>query len=212
MINLIIADDHIVLRQALSELLARKDEYTIVGQAENGEEVLELLKSQRPDLIVMDVSMPKLDGIAALERINAMANPPPVLILSANEGEATVRAALKAGAKGFIPKNAKTEEVEFAIQSIVKGQTYLSPSVTARLMGKGDGSDGLENPFRVLTKREMEVLVHLADGLPNREIGKLLHISTRTVDTHRSNIMKKLDVGTNAELVKMAIANGVIKI
>lgn len=212
MINLIIADDHVVLRQALSEALGKKENYTIVGQAENGEEVLELLKTKRPDIVVMDIAMPRLDGIAALEKINAMQNPPPVLILSASEGEATIRAALKAGAKGFITKNAKTDEFEFAIQSIVKGQTYLSPAVTAQLMAKGNGASSLESPFKVLTKRELEVVGYLANGLPNREIGKILHISTRTVDTHRSNILKKLEVKTNAELVKLAITHGVIKI
>ena len=133
-------------------------------------------------------------------------------MLSANEGERTVRSALKAGAKGFISKNAGAEELKLAIEAIIKGQTYLSPSVTSKLMAPISADSPLDNPLDVLTDRETEVLKYLADGLANREIGKLLHISTRTVDTHRSNILKKLNAKTNAELVKFAIANDLISI
>ncbi|MDC0357671.1 response regulator transcription factor [Oligoflexia bacterium] len=212
MINLIIADDHVVLREALCELLETRGKYSILGQASNGEELLELLKTKRPDLVILDVSMPRLDGVEALQQMSASDHCPPVLILSASEGESKVRSALKAGAKGYLPKNVRLDELEFAIDSILQGRTYLSPSVTGPLMDGGSEESPLGNPLSVLTKREIEILEHLAEGLPNREIGKLLHISTRTVDTHRSNILKKLKVRTNAELVKIAIANGVIEI
>ena len=212
MINLIVADDHNVLRQALCEMLENQDAFKVIAQAKDGEEVLSLIQSHHPDIVIMDVAMPKLGGIEALELINKSPNPPPVLILSANENEMTVRAALKAGAKGFVPKNITEEELAFAIDAVVKGQTYLSPSVTSRLMS-GDRHEGkLDDPLGVLTKRETEILKHLAEGLSNREIGKKLFISTRTVDTHRSNILKKLKVKTNAQLVKMAISNGLIHI
>ena len=154
--------------------------------------------------------MPNVNGIEALKQLKENGETPPVLILSANEKEMTVRAALQAGAKGFLPKNASEDELEFAIKSIVKGQTYLSPAVTSQLMS-GDPTKGeLDDPISVLTKREVEILSHLAEGRSNREIGKMLHISTRTVDTHRSNILKKLGVKTNAELVKIAITCGLI--
>ena len=160
------------------------------------------------------MTMPKLDGLAALEMLKARdeGKSPPVLVLSANEGQSKVRAALKAGARGYLPKNAGLEELEFAIDSIMQGKTYLSPAITEPLMNGAETESPLENPLSVLTKREIEILAHLADGKPNREIGKLLHISTRTVDTHRSNILKKLKVKTNAELVKLAIGNGLISI
>jgi len=212
MIDLIVADDHVVLREALCELLNTKGRYQILAQASNGEELLSLLQSHMPDLVILDVTMPKLDGVAALEALRSNGKMPPVLILSANEAESKVRAAMKAGAKGYLTKNAGLKELEFAIDSILQGKTYLSPSITAPLMGTGDGNRPLDNPLSVLTKREREILIHLADGKPNREIGKMLHISTRTVDTHRSNILKKLKVKTNAELVKMAIANGLIEV
>jgi DNA-binding NarL/FixJ family response regulator len=213
MINLIVADDHAVLRQALCELLHnRNGRYSVVAQASDGEELVSLLKSHHPDLVIMDVAMPKLDGLAALEKLTSAGVCPPVLILSANDGGRNVKAALKAGARGFVPKNAGIQELEFAINSILEGKTYLSPSITTSLMG-APGSEGtIDNPLAVLTKRELEIMTHLADGKPNREIGKLLHISTRTVDTHRSNILKKLKLKTNAELVKLAISHGLINV
>lgn len=155
--------------------------------------------------------MPKLDGVHALEQLKEKNQLPAVLVLSADEGEKNVRAALKAGAKGYVPKHAAMEELIFAINSIIEGKTYLSPSITSSLMAKGQASP-LDNPVGVLTERELEVLKHLADGKPNRVIGKLLHISTRTVDTHRSNILRKLKLKTNAELVKFSIANGIITV
>lgn len=212
MVNLIIADDHVVLREALCELLETKGDYNIVAQASDGEELLKLMDSHSPDLVILDVTMPKLDGLSTLERMEAGDNIPPVLVLSANEGQSKVRAALKAGAKGYLPKNAGLGELVFAIQSILSGKTYLSPTITEPFMTGAESEDGADNPLSVLTKREVEILTHLADGKPNREIGKMLHISTRTVDTHRSNILKKLKVKTNAELVKLAIGQGLITI
>ncbi|RMG40768.1 MAG: DNA-binding response regulator [Candidatus Dadabacteria bacterium] len=212
MINLIIADDHVVLREALCELLQSRGEYNVVAQATDGEELLDLLEKHSADIIIMDVTMPRLDGVEALQKLQGKSDAPPVLVLSANEGEKNIRAALKAGAKGYLPKNAGIEELEFAISSILNGQTYLSPSVTNSLMKAGNVENALDNPLSVLTKREIEILTHLADGKPNREIAKMLHISIRTVDTHRSNILRKLKVKTNAELVKIAIANGLIEV
>ncbi len=212
MIDLIIADDHVVLREALCELLETKGDYQIVAQASDGEELLTLLNSHSPDLVILDVTMPKVDGLDALNKLSEEGKVPPVLVLSANEAQSKVRAALKAGAKGYLPKNAGLDELVFAIGSILSGKTYLSPSVTGPLMDGTPDESPIENPLSVLTKRELEILTHLADGMPNREIGKMLHISTRTVDTHRSNILKKLKVRNNAELVKLAIANGVIEV
>lgn len=212
MINLIIADDHVVVRQALAEMLKKRGSFNVLAEASHGGELLDLLRSHKPDVVILDMNMPKVDGLQTLEKLTTLGTFPPVLILSAGEGERNVRAALKAGAKGYVPKNVGIEELEFAIQSILNGKTYLSPAVVAPLMNKGSGEVNLESPLSVLTKREVEILKHLADGKPNREIGKLLHISTRTVDTHRSNILKKLNLKTNAELVKIAISNGLISV
>lgn len=208
MLNLLIADDHKVLRQALGEVL--KNKYQILAEAGNGEEVMKILETRTPDVILMDITMPTLGGLETLEKLRLKPNCPPVIILSAKDGELTIKSALKAGAKGFVPKNASIEELEFAIDSVSKGQTYLSPAITAILMAAQTA--GTSSPLGQLTKRELEILTHLANGKSNKEIGKLLHISSRTVDTHRSNIMKKLAVKTNAQLVKLAITSGLISV
>lgn len=212
MVDLIIADDHTVLRQALCEMLQARGKYQVVAQAQDGEELLAILRDRKPDIVIMDMSMPKVDGLAALEKLGGTAGGPPVLMLSADQGERTVRAAMKAGAKGYVPKNAGIEELEFAISAILDGKTYLSPSVTSALFS-GDAADkAAQSTISVLTNREVEILKLIAEGHPNRSIAKMLHISTRTVDTHRSNILKKLLVKTNAELVKIAIQSGLISL
>lgn len=210
MINLVIADDHVILREALCQLLKSRGEYNVMAQAGDGEELLEALKRHKPDLIILDVEMPKLDGVATLERLGELGVVVPVLVLSADDGASNVKSVINSGAKGFMPKNAKIEELEFAIDSILQGNTYLSPAITASLIS-GDKVE-IGSSLSVLTKREIEILKHLANGSPNREIGKMLHISSRTVDTHRSNILKKLKVRTNAELVKLAISNKLIQV
>ncbi|RMD87328.1 MAG: DNA-binding response regulator, partial [Candidatus Dadabacteria bacterium] len=152
MVNLLVADDHTVLRQALCELLEKKEGFKVIAQASNGEEVLKLLQKEQPDLIIMDIAMPELDGIEALRKMKAKGDSPPVLILTANAGEMTVRAALDAGAKGFIPKDVGEEELQFAIKSVLKGQTYLSPSITDKMIGKDSRGSNYPNPLSVLTK------------------------------------------------------------
>ena len=212
-VKLIVADDHVVLREALCEMLQGGGKFSVVAQASNGEELIKLLQSLTADVLVVDVEMPNMDGIKAIEHLRNSNSTVPVLVFSADESPSNVRAALQAGARGFLPKNAKADELEFAINSVLSGKTYLSPSVTNALMQPdGTPSAGGPNSLAVLTKREVEILRHLADGKPNRVIGKMLHISTRTVDTHRSNILKKLTVKTNAELVKIAIQAKLISI
>lgn len=211
-IKLLIADDHIVLRQGLCEMLEADGRFQVVGQASDGEEMLQKITECKPDVVIMDVLMPKLDGIGAMERMKDAKHEVPVVILSANEGERNVRAALKAGAKGYLPKYVALEELQFAIQSVVEGNTYLSPAITTTLVNSSGGNDISKSALDLLTKREVEILKYLAEGMPNREIGKLLHISTRTVDTHRTNILKKLNLKTNAELVRLAITEGLTNI
>lgn len=211
-IKLFLVDDHLVVREALTEALGIKGKYEIIGQAADGAELLSQIASAQADLIIMDLAMPKTGGIDTIHELARRGVGVPVLILSADESERSIRAALKAGARGFVPKQAGLTEMEFAISAIVHGQTYLSPSVTQKVVS-GSGSDG-HNAALVdsLSAREKEIFVMLANGVPNREIGKQLHISTRTVDTHRSNILKKLGFRTNAELVKLAIAEGLVSV
>lgn len=211
MVNLVIADDHAVLRQALAEMLKARGGYQVVGEACDGQELLNVLKNLHPDVVIMDIAMPNLDGIAALQQMTANGQCPPVLMLSADHGEKTIRAALKAGARGYVPKDAGFDELEFAINSLMKGKTYISSSVTEILLNNPESPDGDER-LQVLTPREREIMRMITEGNPNRHIAKTLHISTRTVDTHRSNILKKLNLKTNADLVKLALQCGMIQL
>jgi two-component system response regulator NreC len=196
-VKLFLVDDHLVLRQALSKALTQEHRYEVVGHAGDGQELLSQLTSCA------------LETIEALRRVGCNA---PVLILSAVENSGNIRAALKAGARGFVPKQAGLSEMQFAIDAIVDGGTYLSPSVTNRLMAADAAQQESASAVASLSQREREIMVLIANGKRNREIGSLLHISTRTVDTHRSNILKKLGIKTNAELVKISIAEGLVSV
>lgn len=207
-VKLYLVDDHLVLRQALAEALGHRGKYSVVGHAGNGNELLSGQGGVRADVIVLDFSLPKTNGIEMLNQLRKLGNNTPVLILSGDESGRCVKAALEAGAKGFVPKQAGLSEMEHAIDAIARGGTYLSPSVSERISANGNGDGHEQASSTVLSNREREIMVLLANGKPNREIGKLLSISVRTVDTHRSNILKKLGFKTNAELVKLAIAEG----
>jgi two-component system response regulator NreC len=207
-VKLYLVDDHLVLRQALAEALGHRGKYSVVGHAGNGNELLSADGAPRADVIVLDFSLPKTNGIEMLNQLRKLGNNTPVLILSGDESGRCVKAALQAGAKGFVAKQAGLSEMEHAIDAIARGGTYLSPSLSEKISANGNGDAQDQASSTVLSNREREIMVLLANGKPNREIGKLLSISVRTVDTHRSNILKKLGFKTNAELVKLAIAEG----
>jgi RNA polymerase sigma factor (sigma-70 family) len=210
-IKLFLVDDHLVLRQALSEAFAHRGTFQVVAEAD-GSELLSRLSDTNADIILLDLAMPNINGIATIEELKRRGVDIPVLVLSADESERSIRSALGAGARGFLPKQADMREVEFAIHSVLDGKTYLSPSVTERFMASNGSDNKHSTLIASLSPREREIFILLANGCPNREISKQLHISTRTVDTHRSNILKKLEVKTNAELVKMAIAEGLVSV
>ena len=206
-VKLYLVDDHLVLRQALAEALEHRGKYSVVGHAGSGNELLNQAGCHA-DVIVLDFSLPKHNGLEVLNELRRRGIDIPVLILSGDESGRTARAALQAGARGFVPKQAGLSEMEHAIDELARGGTYMSPSVSANANG-AHGHDA-EASSEVLSNREREIMVLLANGKPNREIGKPLAISVRTVDTHRSNSLKKLGFKTNAELVKLAIAEGLV--
>lgn len=207
--RILIADDHIVLRQGLKALLDSNREWEVVAEASDGFEVIPLVEEHKPDILVLDLSMPNLGGVETLNRLSKLDCGPPVLVLSAHIDERSVGEAVDAGAKGYIPKSSSSEELEFAISSVAKGQTYISPSVCDALLSyRSSGAES--SPLASLSSREREVLKLLAEGKPNRDVAKILHISPRTIDSHRANIMKKLDVSSNAELVSLAIKQGLV--
>ena len=213
MARIVIADDHIVLRQGLRELLKLIDGVEVVAEASDGFEVLPIIQKLTPELLIIDLSMPNLGGIETISRLQKERFKPYVLVLSAKDDEASVAEAMRAGANGFIPKTATQDELEFAVKSVLKGQTYLSPSVCKGVIHTGVDKATSENlsPIASLSSREREIMKLLTEGHPNREVAKMLHISPRTVDSHRANIMKKLGVESNAELVQMAIKYGLVE-
>jgi len=211
MLKIVIADDHVVLRQGLRSLLDQVEGWEVVGEANDGFEVMPLVESKLPDIVILDLSMPNLGGIETINRLQRLDKKPAVLVLSAREDDHAVGEAMKAGARGYVPKSSTSEELQFAIRAVLKGQTYLSPAVAAALLGRGDGNPSNTSPLAGLTVREREVMKLLSEGHPNREVAKVLHVSPRTIDSHRSNIMRKLGLNSNAELVQLAIKSGLIE-
>ncbi len=210
-IKLFLVDEHLVLRQALSKAFNANQKYEVIGHAADSAELLSQISACSPDVIVLDFAIPSsscLETMLSLKKLGCQA---PVLILSATENGNNIRAALQAGARGFVPKQSGLSEMEFAIDAIVDGGTYLSPSVTDKFMsGDDEANNGPASLLAKLSHREREIMVHLANGHKNKDIGQQLHISTRTVDTHRSNILRKLGIKSNAELAKIAISAGLI--
>jgi len=209
MANIIIADDHVVMRQGLRALLSGVGGWQVVAEASNGFEVLPLVEQFSPDILILDVSMPNLGGIETIARLKHNENSPAILVLSAKDDYEVVNEAMEAGAKGFITKSASSDELKFAVNALLKGQTYLSPSVCGAMLTNAGNKDC--SPLANLSHREREVMKLLAEGMPNRDVAKTLHISARTIDSHRANIMKKLGITSNAELVQIAIKHGLVE-
>jgi two-component system response regulator NreC len=213
MIRVLLADDHRMFREGIRALLERQDDITVVGEASDGRETVRLAVSLCPDLVVMDVSMPLLNGIEATRQIKRDCPKVRVLILTVHEQKDYVAQLLVAGADGYIIKRAAGEELIVAIRTVCQGQAFLHPSVTkvvvddyVKRLQEGDGPEA----YRILTQREREVLQLIAEGYTNREMADLLHISIKTVQNHRSRIMSKLDLHDRGELIKYAIQQGII--
>ena len=211
-ITLILADDHAVVRSGLRMLLDAQSDMRIVGEANNGREALELTRSLKPDVILMDIMMPEMNGIEATRRITSEYPDTAVLALTMYEDEQYFLEMLKAGAAGYVPKRAAPDVLVSAIRTVNMGAMFVYPSMAKRLVQEYDkkGTVDVSTAFDVLTPRELEVLVLIADGLTNIKLGERLEISVKTVDRHRENIMRKLDIHTRIDLVKYAIREGLI--
>jgi DNA-binding NarL/FixJ family response regulator len=203
MITIIIADDHQVFRQGLKRLLADDDRFQLLGEARDGRGALELIDTLQPDVAVLDLAMPRPDGIDVTVRVSAGRSRTRCIILTMKEEISLVRRALAAGARGYLLKESAFEEVAEAIVKVAAGKLYLgalqeSPELFA------------ENRNRELTDREIEILRHVARGLTSKQIAAELCISPRTVETHRQNVMEKLNVNTSAALINVARGQGLI--
>ena len=210
-IRILLADDHKITRQGLRSLLDKEFDMEVVAEAEQGRTAVRLVRELLPDVVIMDVSMPDLNGMEATRQIVGEFSGVKVVALSMHSDTLFVSEMLKSGASGYLLKDCAFEELARAIRTVVAGRTYLSPSVSGVVvndylhrLSKADFSSGLE----VLTDREREVLQLLAEGKSTKQIALKLHISVKTVETHRRQIMNKLDIHTVAELTKYAIRKG----
>src|SRR5574341_1317455 len=210
-IRVLIADDHAVLRDGLRALLSGCDGIEVVGEAEDGMEAVEKAVSLHPDVILMDIAMPRLGGLEAALELRQRKMPAKVLVLTQYDNKEYVFKMLKAGAAGYMLKKAAASELVSAIRAVYAGESFLYPSVTRavidRYLHEGEASE-TERQFEQLSDREKEVLKLLAEGRSNNEIADLLCLSVKTVMSHRASIMEKLDIHNPTHLVKFAIRAG----
>jgi DNA-binding NarL/FixJ family response regulator len=213
-IKVLLADDHLVVLQGLRALLESEGDIEVVGEATDGLEAMMLLEKLLPDVLVMDLMMPNLNGLETARRIKKKGLPVKVVVLSMHESEPYVVQALKYGVMGYIPKDSSSEELVDAIRQVAKGQRYLNAVISDRvidsLITRMD-SGGLD-PYDTLTSRERAVFQMVAEGESNSEIGQRLSISPRTVETHRANMMRKLGLKTQTDVVRYAIRRGILSL
>ena len=207
-IRILLADDHAVVRQGFRMILSAHPDLEIVGEAGNGREAVELAAKLRPDVVVMDVAMPELNGIEATRRLTAENPHTRVVALSMHKDSVYVREILRAGARGYLLKDSVAADLVSAVRAIAAGEGYLSPAVSDAVLD--DYRRHVTNPIDLLTSREREVLQMLAEGKTNKEIAGILNLSVYTVDAHRGRIMEKLNVHSINELVRFAVRNGLI--
>jgi len=209
-IRIIIADDHTIVRHGLTRLLQQDSDVEVVAQAQNGHATVELARELSPDIVVMDVGMPDLNGIDATQQILRENSKIKVLALSMHSGRKFVVAMLKAGASGYLLKDCALEELTTALQTIMSGKIYLSPAITDIVVDSyvRQPAESEKSAFSVLSQREREVLQLMAEGNTTKQIALHLHISPKTVEGHRLRLMSKLDIDNVAQLTKYAIQEG----
>jgi DNA-binding NarL/FixJ family response regulator len=213
--TVLLADDHVVVRQSLSKLLEAEGNCRVVGQAKNGREPVELAKTLRPDVILMDIAMPMLNGCEATQKIIAANPAAKVLVLSAHSENVYVERMMAAGAVGFLEKQTSATILIHAIKEVADGKEYFSPTIAKRRAGAGDQSrdrHGLSKPHGTsLSPREREVLQLVAEGQGNKEVAATLGISVKTVEKHRQQMMHKLNIHDTAGLTRYAMQHGIIE-
>lgn len=209
--TIVIAEDHTILREGLLSLLSSEPELRVVGEAKDGREAIRRVEQLEPDLILMDLSMPRMNGVEAIREIKNRIPETRVLALTVHKAEEFVLEVLQAGADGYVLKDASSKELVMAIRSVLGGQRYLSPAVSQMVIeGYLAGRKTSEFPWDTLTKREREILKLIAEGHKNKEIADYLCISVKTVEKHRANLMKKLDLHSAAALTAYAMERGLV--
>jgi two-component system response regulator NreC len=208
-IKILLADDHTIVRQGLKLILSAHADMQVLAEAANGREAVELAAKLHPDIVLMDVAMPEVNGIEATRQMIAVNARIRILVLSMHKEAAYVREILRAGARGYILKDAIDTELLTAIRSVAGGDGYISPAVSGALLNDFRGNAA--NPVDLLSPREREVLQFIAEGKTNKEIATRLNLSVYTVDSHRGKVMEKLNLHSTGELVRFAIKQGIVE-
>ncbi len=212
--RILLADDHGIVRRGLKSLLESRSGLEVIGEAADGLEALRLCGELTPDLLIIDISMPKMNGIEVASRVQKLDRPPGIIILSMHADESYIMRALGAGARGYLVKDATDEDLLPAVKAVAAGKPFFSPAVSAILMEdyvRQLRTRGLSDSYELLTDREREVLQLLAEGRSNKEVAALLDVGLSTVETHRANLMQKLSLHNTAEIVLYAVRKGIIR-
>lgn len=207
-IRILLADDHVLVREGTRELLEREKDLEVVAEAGDGEEAVQLVKSQRPDVAIIDIAMPKLNGIEATKQIKALYPATAVLILTAYDDDQYIFALLEAGAAGYLLKNVRRRDLIEAVRAVHAGESVLHPTIARKVVNRFARSSGKPPEKRTpeqLTERELEVLKLAAKGMSNRDIARHLSLSIRTVQAHLSTVFSKMQVGSRTEAVVQAL-------
>jgi len=213
MIRIVLADDHVVMRNGLRLLLERQANFEVVGEAMDGRQTMEICDKLRPEVLVLDIAMPNLNGIEAARQISAKWPQTAIVILSMHSDESYVLRALKAGARAYLLKDSAEADLINAIRAVSEGKAFFSPAISKMLVEdymRRLEQRGVEDSYELLTTREREVLQLLAEGKSNKEVASMLNLSLYTVETHRGNILQKLNLHSVPELILCAVRKGVI--
>jgi two-component system, NarL family, response regulator NreC len=212
-LRIVLADDHTIVRHGLRLVLERQPDFAVLGEASNGREAIDLVARENPDVVVMDIGMPILNGIEATKRITEERPKTMVVILSVHSDESYILKALRSGARGYLLKDSADTDLIQAIRAVCAGKAFFSPRVSKVLADdylRQIQQQGVEDPYDLLTPRERELLQLIVELKSTKEIAGILGISPRTIDTHRGNLMQKLNVHSIPELILYAVRKGVI--
>jgi DNA-binding NarL/FixJ family response regulator len=213
MIRILIAEDHLMVRAGIRALLEKEGDIVVVGEASNGQEAIELAEKLKPDVLIMDIMMPRLNGIQAAERLRDMKLPIRILLLSMYSDEGLVHQALQSGVKGYVLKSSVSDELLWAVRATSRGETYLSGPISSIVVESAINPHPLNqsnNPLSTLSPREKEILQLIAEEHTSGEIAEMLFISEKTVEKHRANLMEKLNARNLAGLVRLAVKWGLV--
>ncbi len=208
MISVFVADDHAMVREALAALVSRNDDIEVVGQCGNGLEILDSVRELAPDVVVLDITMPGMNGLDVCRLIRRKVNRSAVLILTMHDDEEIIASALRNGASGYLLKEAAADQLAEAVRAVARGELYLGAGIPSGVLQRINEDE--QDSYDRLTTRERQVLQLIAEGKTNRDIAEVLELAVKTIDTHRAHLMRKLNIHDQTTLVKYALRKGIV--